>query len=105
MRPTVIKNLQGGHMDAGIVNMLISLVSGGVGGNVAGAVSKSTSLGPLLNTVLGAVGGLGGGQLATHMGGLSDLGQAGNAGSSAIVGLLLPLVVGFIKKKMAGSAS
>jgi len=55
----------------------------------------------LLNTVLGAVGGLGGGQLAGAVGGLAGLGQAGNVGSSAIVGLLLPMVVGFIKKKTA----
>ncbi|MBK7115525.1 MAG: hypothetical protein IPM70_17065 [Proteobacteria bacterium] len=90
-------------MDSSLVNLLISLVSGGVGGNVGGAVSKATSLGPVLNTVLGAVGGLGGGQLANHLGGLASLGQAGNVGSSALVGLLLPLVVGFLKKKMAGS--
>jgi hypothetical protein len=57
-------------MDAGMMNLLISLVSGAVGGNVGGAV-----------------------------GGLATLGQAGNIGSSAVIGALLPLVVGMLKKK------
>lgn len=34
-----------------IVNILISLVIGGVGGNVAGALLKNFSLGTILNTV------------------------------------------------------
>lgn len=91
-------------MDQSLVNLLISLVSGGVGGNAGGALSKANSLGPVLNTVLGALGGLGGGQLAEHVGALSNLGTGGNIGSSAIVGLVLPLIVGFIKKKMSGGA-
>ena len=88
-------------MDPSLVNALISLVSGAVGGNAAGAVSKANSMGPLWNTILGAVGGIGGGQLAGAVSGLEGLGQAGNIGSSAIIGALLPIVVGLIKKKMA----
>ncbi len=70
-----------------------------MGGSVAGAVSKPTSMGPLWNTILGAVGGIGGGQLAGAISGLEGLGQAGNIGSSAIIGALLPIVVGLIKKE------
>lgn len=58
-------------MDAGIVNLPISLVSGA----------------------------LGGGQRAAAIGGLASLGQAGNIGSSAVIGALLPVVVGMLKKK------
>jgi hypothetical protein len=35
-------------MNAGLLNVIISLVSG----NVSGAVSRSTSMGPMWNTVL-----------------------------------------------------
>jgi uncharacterized membrane protein YeaQ/YmgE (transglycosylase-associated protein family) len=78
--------------------LLIQLVSGAVGGNVAGLANKAKSLGPLLNTILGALGGLGGGQLATNtMGG----GTATEVGAAAVVGALLPLIVGMLKKKSA----
>ena len=83
-------------------NLLIQAVSGAVGGNVSSVLNKAGSLGPLLNTILGAVGGVGGGQL---LGGTvtSVLGNAtaGNISASAIVGLVLPLVVGLFKKKAA----
>jgi uncharacterized membrane protein YeaQ/YmgE (transglycosylase-associated protein family) len=88
-------------MDSGLVNILISLVSGAVGGNVGGAAAKPVSMGPLWNSILGALGGLGGGQLASVLGGTEGLGQAGNIGGSAIIGALLPIVIGMIKKKMA----
>lgn len=39
--------------------------------------------------------------IAMHAGSC-DLGRAGNIGASGIVGLVLPLVAGFIKKKFAG---
>ncbi len=85
-----------------LTSILIQVVSGAVGGNAAGAVNKANSLGPLLNTILGAVGGVGGGQLLegtlTNMLGNA---MAGNATGSALVGLLLPLIVGFLKKKSA----
>jgi hypothetical protein len=53
-------------------------------------------LGPLINTILGALGGLGGGQLAAPaLGG----GTGAEVGASAVVGALLPLIVGMLKKK------
>jgi hypothetical protein len=67
---------------------------------VGGLLNKARSLGPLLNTVLGAVGGVGGGQVLG--GSLADMvgnPAIGNAGASAIVGLVLPLLGGFLKKK------
>jgi uncharacterized membrane protein YeaQ/YmgE (transglycosylase-associated protein family) len=85
-----------------LTTLLIQAVSGAVGGNLGGMLNKAKSLGPLLNTVLGAVGGVGGGQL---LGGtLTDLlgnATAGNATASALVGLVLPLLAGFLKKKAA----
>lgn len=83
-----------------ITTLLIQLVSGAVGGNIGGLLNKAKSLGPLLNTVLGAVGGIGGGQLLGSQ--VTDLlGNAtmANVGSSAVVGLILPLVGGLLKKK------
>jgi uncharacterized membrane protein YeaQ/YmgE (transglycosylase-associated protein family) len=88
-------------MDPNMVSALISLVSGAVGGNAGGALSKANSMGPLWNSILGALGGLGGGQLAGAIGGLESMGQAGNVGTSAIIGAVLPIVIGMIKKKMA----
>lgn len=84
-----------------LTSLLIQAVSGAVGGNLGGLLNKAKSLGPLLNSVLGAVGGVGGGQV---LGGpLTDLlgGNAavGNGGAAALVGLLLPLIAGYLKKK------
>ncbi|MGH7629659.1 MAG: hypothetical protein ACREOF_09745 [Gemmatimonadales bacterium] len=79
-----------------LTSLLIQLVAGAAGGNVAGALSKARNLGPLLNTILGAIGGLGGGQLA---GQALDGGTAGTVGLSAVVGALLPLIAGFLKKR------
>lgn len=81
--------------------LIIQLISGAVGGNAAAVLNKAKSLGPLLNTILGAVGGLGGGALlggplAGMMGGNAT---AGNVTASGIVGLLLPLIGGMLKKK------
>ena len=76
--------------------VLVQLIAGAAGGNVAGLAAKAKSLGPLLNTILGALGGLGGGQLAgSTMGG----GTATEAGASAVVGALVPLIVGMLKNK------
>jgi uncharacterized membrane protein YeaQ/YmgE (transglycosylase-associated protein family) len=78
--------------------VLVQLIAGAVGGNAAGLANKARSLGPLLNTILGALGGLGGGQLAGEaMGG----GLAAEGGISAVVGALVPLIVGMLKKKQA----
>jgi hypothetical protein len=76
--------------------VLIQLISGAVGGNVAGLANKAKSLGPVVNTVLGALGGLGGGQLAN---GALGGGTATEVGASAVVGALVPLIVGMLKKK------
>ncbi len=78
--------------------LLVQLISGAVGGNVAGIANKAKTLGPLLNTNLGALGGLGGGQLAGNtIGG----GTATQVGASAVIGALVPLIVGMFKQKQA----
>ena len=83
-----------------IMSLLLQLVSGAAGGNIGGLLNKAKSLGPLINTVLGALGGLGGGQLlGGKVGEMMGSAQAGSIGSSALVGLLLPLIAGFLKKK------
>jgi uncharacterized membrane protein YeaQ/YmgE (transglycosylase-associated protein family) len=83
-----------------IMSLLTSLVSGGVGGNIAGALTKEKSLGPMLNSVLGAVGGGIGGQLLPMViSALQGGGIAQNAGLSAVVGAVLPLIVSMLKKK------
>ena len=69
-----------------VMSLLIQVVSGAVGGNVGGLLNKARSLGPMINSVLGAM-----------MGG----GTAGNVGTSALVGLALPLIASFFKKKPA----
>lgn len=83
-----------------LTTILIQVISGVVGGNVGGLLNKAKSLGPLLNTILGAIGGVGGGQL---LGGAltSMLGNAtaGEVTSSGLVGLLIPLIGGMLKKK------
>lgn len=87
-------------MEGALGSWLVSLISGGVGGNVAGVLNKSRSLGPVLNTILGAVGGAAGGQfLPQVIEGFQGMGTGGNAGLSAVVGLLVPLIVSFFKKR------
>lgn len=87
-------------MEGALGSWLVSLISGGVGGNVAGLLNKNRSLGPILNTILGAVGGAAGGQLLPAVvEGLQGMGFGGNAGLSAVVGLLVPLIAGFFKKR------
>lgn len=85
-----------------LTTLLIQAISGAVGGNVGGWLNKAKSLGPLVNTILGAVGGVGGGQL---LGGtltrLLGNGTAGNVTASTLIGLLLPLLGGLLKKKTA----
>lgn len=79
-----------------IATLLMQLIAGAAGGNVAGFLNKAKSLGPMINTILGAVGGVGGGQL---LGGMMGGGAAANVATSAVVGAILPLVAGFLKKK------
>lgn len=76
--------------------IIIQLVSGVVGGNAAGFLAKARSLGPTMNTILGALGGVAGGQfIADGVGG----GMAGNVGTSALIGALVPLAVSFFVNK------
>ena len=84
-----------------LTTLLMQLASGAVGGNLGGMLNKAKSLGPLLNTVLGAIGGLGGGQLlGPALSGMMGT-TGGNITASALVGLLLPLIGGMLKKKPA----
>jgi uncharacterized membrane protein YeaQ/YmgE (transglycosylase-associated protein family) len=76
--------------------VLVQLIAGAVGGNAAGLVNKTKSLGPMLNTILGALGGLAGGHVASQG---MDAGTGAQVGLSAVVGAVLPLVVGMLKKK------
>lgn len=92
-------------MDPQIVSWIISLLAGGAGGNVVGALLKNKSLGPMLNTILGIIGGGAGGQLLpilvpalkSFLGG----GEVGTGSLSAIVGALLPLIIGLLRKPAA----
>ena len=91
-------------MDPQIISWIVSLVAGSAGGNIVGALLKGRSLGPVVNTVLGLVGGGLGGKvlpmLVPAIAGLvgGDSNYVGTGGLSALVGALLPLIVGFFKK-------
>jgi len=43
-------------MGSTMMQIIVSLISGGVGGNVAGAILKNLSLGPVGNTIVGLIG-------------------------------------------------
>ena len=81
-------------------SLLIQAVAGAVGGNLGGLLNKAKSLGPMVNTILGLIGGVGGGQLlsGTFTNVLGNA-TAGTATASGIVGILLPLIAGMLKKK------
>lgn len=84
-----------------MTSLVMQLVVGALGGNVGGFLAKARSLGPLLNTILGAVGGVGGGSL---LGGvltnvLGGNATAGTATASGLLGMLLPIIGGMLKKK------
>ena len=85
-------------MSSPLISWLLTLISGAVGGNIGGALIKDQSLGPIVNTVLGLVGGVGGSQLLGALGGVRSLGQIGNIGASGVVGALLPIIIGILKK-------
>jgi uncharacterized membrane protein YeaQ/YmgE (transglycosylase-associated protein family) len=85
-------------MESGIMNLLVSLVSGAVGGNVAGALMKNKSLGTLWNSVVGILGGGGGGALLGVVG-LGDAGGIlGTVAGSAVGGGALLYIVSLFKK-------
>lgn len=88
-----------------LLPIIIQLVSGGAGGNISGALLKNTSMGPLLNTVAGAIGGVGGASILPGLlGSALGSGNVGAAASSGIGGLVLTLVLGFLKNKFMGKA-
>jgi hypothetical protein len=98
-------------MDASIISLLLSLVSGAAGGNVAGALFKNLSLGTLWNSVSGIIGGglgakiLGGliPALAVGSGGL-DIGSIiGQVAGGGIGGGALMAVISMIRTAMAKS--
>jgi hypothetical protein len=97
-----------------LLPLVIQLIGGALGGNAAGALLKNANLTVILRTILGVVGGVAGGQLASVIGVLQTLlGEqagtggmvAGNAGTSAIGGAVLTLIVGLIKQSMNKSQS
>jgi hypothetical protein len=96
-------------MDASLISLLISLVSGAAGGNIAGALFKNLNLGTLWNSVSGILGGGIGAKvlgalipaLAVGSGGL-DLGSIlGQVAGGGVGGGILMAIVGFIRKAMS----
>ena len=90
-------------MGTTLVQLIVSLISGGVGGNVAGALLKKFSLGPVANTIVGLIGGGLGGQLLSATGLLQSTGTAGDIAGSAVGGGVLMTVFGLIKTAVAKS--
>lgn len=89
-----------------LIPILIQLISGAAGGNVVGGLLKNIDLSKVLRTILGIVGG---GQLAALIPALTAIlgadgggAMVGQAGAGAVGGGLLTLLVGLIKKAMAG---
>lgn len=96
-------------MSPAIISLIIQLIGGAAGGNVVGALLKKLPIDKILATVLGAIGGAGGAggaQLAQLIPAIQELlanaGYGADAGVGAGAGALLTLIVGLIKKAMAG---
>lgn len=87
-----------------MMQLIVSLISGGVGGNIAGAILKKFNLGPVGNTIVGLIGGGLGGQLLSMAGMLQNGGTIADVGGSAVGGGVLMLIVGMIKNAMAKPA-
>jgi hypothetical protein len=96
-------------MSPAIISLIIQLISGAAGGNVVGALLKKLPVDKILATVLGAIGGAGGAQLAQLIPAIQELlanaGYGADAGVGAGAGALLTLIVGLIKKAMAGPSA
>ncbi len=88
-------------MGSTMMQIIVSLISGGVGGNIAGAIMKNFSLGPIGNTIVGLIGGGLGGQLLSMTGMLQSGGTVADVGGSAVGGAVLMAIVGLIKGQMA----
>jgi uncharacterized membrane protein YeaQ/YmgE (transglycosylase-associated protein family) len=92
----------------GIINLLISLISGAVGGNIAGAAMKDKSLGTLGNSIAGIFGGGIGNILLQALGIITSAAGTGptigsiigNIGASGIGGAILLIIVALIKNAM-----
>ena len=85
---------------------IISLITGAVGGNVAGAIFKNLSLGPIGNTISGVLGGGVGTAILTAVTGSAAAGgrsMVGNIAASGVGSVVVMLIVGFIKSKMAST--
>lgn len=88
-----------------VTQLLISLVTGGVGGNIAGALFKQFSLGTAMNSVAGLVGGGIGSQiLGDLLGGGAPTGLGGNIAGSGIGGILVMVIMGFVKNAMTAKS-
>jgi uncharacterized membrane protein YeaQ/YmgE (transglycosylase-associated protein family) len=83
--------------------LILQLVAGAIGGNVGGAAMKNASMGGLGNTIAGAIGGLGGGSVLGPLLGMAASGgfDIGNIAASGIGGIVLQIIAGIIKSKMA----
>ena len=88
-----------------LVQIIISLISGGVGGNIAGALLKNFSLGTVGNTIVGLLGGGIGDKILSSTGLISGSSIVGDVAGSGIGGAILMIIVGLIKNAMAGKAS
>jgi len=90
-----------------ITSLIIQLVSGAVGGNIGGALFKNLSLGTTGNSIAGIIGGPLGAMLLSQLGlgGGADAGGLGgilsSVGGSGVGGVVLMLIIGFVKKAMA----
>jgi len=91
-------------MGSTLVQLIVSLISGGVGGNIAGALLKNFSLGPLGNTIVGLIGGGLGGQLLSATGMLQSTGMVGDIAGSAVGGGILMTIIGLLRTAMAKSS-
>jgi len=87
--------------------ILAELIGGAIGGAAGGKAVKDSDLGTAGNLITGAIGGLGGGWITTALLGLEatsgmDIGVlAGQLVGGGVGGLILQVVVGLIKNKMA----
>jgi uncharacterized membrane protein YeaQ/YmgE (transglycosylase-associated protein family) len=99
-------------MSAGIINLIIQLISGAVGGNIAGSALKQFDLGTLGNSIAGIVGGGIGGQLLSMALGMSGSGGGMDVGSiiaqiagGGVGGGVLLAIIGLIRQMMGGGAA
>jgi hypothetical protein len=94
-----------------LLPLLIQLIGGGAGGNIAGSLLKNLDLSRLMQTILGVIGGVASGQAVDMMGVLEQVlgaggagGLLGNVGVSGVGGAILTILIGLLKKSLAGGA-